>query len=122
MYNYLTILLVFFCLNLRAQSTAELDTIQKDNKVSVNLTINSNFSDSSQIEVQYFQIIDSDTNIVFDGIYDFLVKDPSSFSQLELNGQNTQIILNIGWFDPYISFAIVFISNVGQVTEQILLN
>ncbi len=108
--------------SISAQSTVQLDTIHKDNKVSVSLTINSNFSDSSQIEVQYFHIIDSDSIMVFEGIYDFMLQDPSGFSQFELNDEKTQMILNIGWFDPYTSFATILISRGGQVTEQFMLN
>ena len=114
---------VMFCNLSFGQSTVTRDTTLIPNgKIEVSLLIETDLSFFEEIEISQISIDNGDTLTSFNGIYNTIDDDPSSFQEFEMNEINNTITIMIGVFDPNSIRSIIVIQKSSGLLEEFIIN
>lgn len=109
------------CVN--AQTVATRDTLTNIHKdIEVIFSISSVYDSTSQITIEHFNLVGSDTVSVFVGTYDIDEDDPSDFVTFSLDEAQGNFIFGIGSFIPSPIYSKVTVEKLIGLPEEFIFN
>jgi hypothetical protein len=106
-----------------SQTSVSQDTVRNQNdEISISFTISGELDSISEISIQQFDIVNSDTISIFLGVYNLNADDPSNFRTFSINDALGELNFGIGEFEYGLFYAKIIVSKLVGLPEEFIIN